>query len=236
LKCLAVIDSFAIRSSDRLRDIWKDLNRMAAEFDSGQPKRAADVAEGRPKQGTSGLDGFDSAVLADMTNVIQDDIERSFFRDQCSLRGVLTQNSHLSALLIATMREAAKKIVRKTSRQSFVAELGQAMRAGDESKIDRIVGKCLASIRAVVDRCGGATRLLMSLPDKTFAACFAARAQALLDEQPTLACDPQGEMIAAYEIDQVPLEVVMNRLIRSKPDCESLASRLHTRTDVCFRC
>jgi ubiquinone biosynthesis protein UbiJ len=41
-------------------------------------------------------------------------------------------------------------------------------------------------------------------------------------------------MIAAYELEQVPLEIVMNRLIRSKPDCETLASRLHTRTDVDF--
>ena len=171
-----------------------------------------------------------------MTNIVRDDIERSFFQEHCSLRSILAQNSHLRPLLVATLREAAKRIVRKTSRQMIVSELSEAIHTGAEPQFDRIFGKCLASVRSVADRCGGATRLLLSLPDKAFAARIADRAQALLDEEPTLACDPQGEMIAAYEIDQVPLEVVMNRLIRSKPDCEALASRLHTRTDVRFTC
>ena len=108
------------------------------------------------------------------------------------------------------------------------------MHAGDESQVNRIFGKCLASVKSVADRYGGATRLLLALPDKTFAPHIAAHAYKLLDEAPSLALDPHGEMTAAYEIEQVPLEVAMNRLIRSKPDCESLAARLHTRTDVNF--
>ena len=77
-------------------------------------------------------------------------------------------------------------------------------------------------------------RLLISLPDKSLAAPIAARVTQEVGEAPTLVTDPKGEMIAVYEIEQVPFTAIANRLIRSKPDCESLASRLHTRTDINF--
>jgi hypothetical protein len=51
---------------------------------------------------------------------------------------------------------------------------------------------------------------------------------------PTLDCDLQGELIAVYEIQRLPLATVTNRLVRLRPECESLAARLHTRTDVNF--
>ncbi len=236
LKCLAVVEAFTLRGSDRLHDFWKDLNRLADEFGSAQARRLAATAETDPEQADSQAEGFAPPIAGELTDSVGEEIERTFFNEQCSLRSALSQHSHLRPLLVATLREAASKVVRNASRQVIGARLRSAMHAGDESQVNRIFGKCLASVKAVADRYGGATRLLLALPDKAIAARIAAHAYKMLDEAPSLTLDPHGEMTAVYEIEQVPLEVAMNRLIRSKPDCESLAARLHTRTDVNFTC
>jgi serine/threonine protein kinase len=191
LKCLDVIDAFVLRSSDRLRDFWKDLNRLAEEFGSAQLRRRTDAPENRLEQIASGPDGFAAATFGEMTDKVADEIERSFFREQCSLRGILAQNCHLRPHLVVTLREAANKAVRKASRQMIVSRLNEAIQQGIEPQIDRVFGRCLASLKSVADRYGGATRLLLSLPDKAFSTRIAARAQTLLDDDPTLVCDPE---------------------------------------------
>jgi hypothetical protein len=239
LKCLAVIEAFVCRGSDRLRDLWKDLNRLADEFALA---KSSDLDDPEPNlvnciaSDPSVVGEFSSAVVSEMADDAKDEIERSFLAEQCTLGTLLARSSHLRPQLVVALREAAKKIVRKTSRSSIVSRLGEALGRGSDRDIDRILGKCLTSIESVASRYGGATRLLLSLPEKSIAASIADRVREVTGESPTLACDPQGEMIAVYEIEKVPLAVVMNRLIRSKPDCESLASRLHTRTDVDFNC
>ena len=89
-KCLSVIESFASRSSDRLRDLWKDLNRLADEFGSTHPNGGMDAPENRLERAPSKPDSFTSAVVGDMTDERSgDDIERSFFREQSlTLRGL----------------------------------------------------------------------------------------------------------------------------------------------------
>jgi hypothetical protein len=169
-----------------------------------------------------------------MADDAKDEIERSFLKNECTLGTLLSRRSHLRPQLVVALRESAKKVVRKASRQSVVARLGEALAQANDSDIDRILGKRLASLEQTASRSGGALRLLLSLTEKALAPRIADRVGHMTGETPTLICDPQGEMIAVYEIEQVPLTAVANRLIRSKPDCESLASRLHTRTDVNF--
>jgi hypothetical protein len=239
LKCLAVIEAFVCRGSDRLRDLWKDLNRLAEQFapaKSSDPDDPEPMATNRVALEPRAAGEFSSAVIGEMADDAKDEIERSFLAEQCTLCTLLARSSHLRPQLVIALREAAKKTVRKTSRGAIVSWLGEALQRGSEVDIDRILGKCLTSIESNAGRYGGAMRLLLSLPDKTIATRIASRVREATGEHPTLACDPQGEMIAVYEIEQVPLAVVTNRLIRSKPDCESLASRLHTRTDVDFKC
>jgi hypothetical protein len=223
LKCLAVVEAFICRSSDRLRDLWKDLNRLADEFEAARPV-GREAAEQEPPP----------ALVSEMADDAKDEIERSFLKNQCTLGTLLSRRSQLRPQLVVALREAAKKVVRKASRQSVVLRLGEALAQGNDLDIDRILGKRLALLEQTAGRLGGALRLLLSLPEQTLAAHVAGRVGHMTGEAPTLVCDPQGEMIAVYEIEQVPLTAVANRLIRSKPDCESLASRLHTRTDVNF--
>jgi serine/threonine protein kinase len=223
LKCLAVVEAFVCRSSDRLRDLWKDLNRLADEFGTAGPT-GREGSEHEPR----------AALLSEMADDAKDEIERSFLKNECTLGTLLSRRSHLRPQLVVALREAAKKVVRKASRQSVVARLGEALTQTNDSDIDRILGKRLASLEQTACRSGGALRLLLSLTERALAPRIADRVAHITGEAPTLVCDPQGEMIAVYEIEQVPMTTIANRLIRSKPDCESLASRLHTRTDVNF--
>jgi hypothetical protein len=221
LKCVATLEGFVCRASDRLRDLWKDLNRLADEFvaTSASNSEAAD-------------DDASAIASNEMADDARDEIERSFVKNRCSLGAILSRGSELRPQLVTALREAAKKVVRKAGRESALKRLAGALSRGEG--VDRILEKRLASLEHAAGRFGGSMRLLISLPDKSLAAPIAARVTQEVGEAPTLVTDPKGEMIAVYEIEQVPFTAIANRLIRSKPDCESLASRLHTRTDINF--
>jgi hypothetical protein len=75
---------------------------------------------------------------------------------------------------------------------------------------------------------------VISLPDQSLAGPIATKVEQEIGDPPSLVIDSKGEMVAVYEIEQVPFSAIANRLIRSKPDCETLAARLHTRTDINF--
>ncbi len=236
LKCLAIIDASVCRSSDRLRDLWKDLNRLADEVGGAPGVGRGDLEQNTSLSGVgkSGVGGLSPGPLSDLTGDVRDEVERSFLRDQCPLSVLLARRSDLRPQLVLALREAAKKVVRKAGRQAALSQLGEALLEENHTKVDRILGNCFATIEAAAGKFGGAMRLLLTLPDQSVAHCVGDRVQSLTGELPTLVADAQGEMIVAYEIEQVPLLAVVNRLIRAKPDCESLAARLHTRTDVRF--
>ncbi|HKD38396.1 MAG TPA: hypothetical protein VKB78_16395, partial [Pirellulales bacterium] len=221
LKCLATLEAFVCRASDRLRDLWKDLNRLAEEFVATTASNA-EVSDADPS----------AAVLNEMADDARDEIERSFLKDRCSLGVLLSRRSDLRTQLVMALREAAKKVVRKAGREAALKRLGDALDRGQE--IDRILEKRIASLEHAAGRFGGSMRLLISLPDKSLAGPIAAKVAQEIGDPPSVVTDPKGEMIAVYEIEQVPFAAIANRLIRSKPDCESLAARLHTRTDINF--
>jgi hypothetical protein len=221
LKCLATLEAFVCRASDRLRDLWKDLNRLADEFVAMSASNL-DTADGDPSL----------AALNVMAGDARDEIEHSFLKDQCTLGTLLLRRSNLRPQLVAALREAAKKVVRKAGRELALKRLAETLSRGEE--VDRILEKRIATLEHAAGRFGGSMRLLISLPDKSLAGPIAARIRQEIGEAPTLVTDPVGEMIAVYEIEQVSLAAIANRLIRSKPDCETLASRLHTRTDINF--
>ncbi len=237
LKCLAIIEAFVFRASDRLRDLWKELNRLADEFsDAGSPSPGAEQPwlRTRAVAPTTVLADCPGLVTSDIAEEVKDVIERSFLNDDRTLGSVLARQSHLRPQLVAALRKTARQVVRKASRRSIMARLAQALEHRNDADIEQILGTCLTAMESVAGRSGGEVRPLLVLPDGPVGNRITERFLRVTGQCPTLACDPQGELIAIYEIQRLPLCAVTNRLVRSRPECESLAARLHTRTDVNF--
>jgi hypothetical protein len=237
LKSLAIIEAFVFRASDRLRDLWQQLNRLADEFsEAGSTSAGAEQARlrGRAVDATTPLADCPGLVTSDIADEVKDVIERSFLNDDRTLGSVLARQSHLRPQLVAALRKTASQVVRKASRRSIMARLAQALEQGNDADIEQILGKCLTAMESVAGRSGGDVRPLLVLPDGPIGNRITERFLRITGQCPTLACDPQGELIAVYEIQRLPLVTVTNRLVRSRPECESLAARLHTRTDVNF--
>ena len=237
LKCLAIIEAFVFRASDRLRDLWKELNRLADEFsDAGSPSPGAEQPwlRTRAVAPTTALADRPGLVTSDIAEEVKDVIERSFLNDDRTLGSVLARQSHLRPQLVAALRKTARQVVRKASRRSIMARLAQALEHRNDADIEQILGTCLTAMESVAGRSGGEVRPLLVLPDGPIGNRITERFLRVTGQCPTLACDPQGELIAVYEIQRLPLITVTNRLVRSRPECESLAARLHTRTDVNF--
>lgn len=222
LKTISAAEICVGQSSEQLRDLSNELNRLADEF-------STDVSADS-EANDRGL--LESPVI--MGADTKDEVERSFFQGQSPLGEILSRRGRLRASLASALRDAAKRVVQRNRRRSMLARLYNAQAETYESDIDRMLGEKLVSLEQASGRLGGAFRLFLHLPDEALAARLSSRVAQMTGELPTQICDPQGEMLAIYEIEKVPLTIITNRLIRSKPDCESLASRLHTRTDVRF--
>jgi hypothetical protein len=237
LKCLAIIEAFVFRASDRLRDLWQELNRLADEFSdvrSPSPGVEQPRLSNRAVDPTTVLADCPGLVRSDLADEVKDVIERSFLKDDRTLGSVLARQSHLRPPFVAALRKTARQVVRKASRRSIMTRLAQALEQGNDADIEQILGKCLTAMESVAGRSGGGVRPLLVLPDSPIGNRIAERFLHVTGQCPTLACDADGELVAVYEIQRLPLAAVANRLVRSQPECESLAARLHTRTDVNF--
>ena len=74
--------------------------------------------------------------------------------------------------------------------------------------------------------------MLLVAPNDADASCLREEVERASEDEATLVCDPQGELLLCYEAEDVGMEGVYARFIRSRPDCQDLASRLHTRVDI----
>ena len=81
-------------------------------------------------------------------------------------------------------------------------------------------------------RCGGATRLLVAIPERSKSSVILQEFQKQLEHVPCVIPATAGEFVTCYEVEQVPLNNVTMNLLENKPNSFEIASRLHTRTDV----
>jgi hypothetical protein len=130
------------------------------------------------------------------------------------------------------MRVLAREVILRCGRDATVSRLREAL-AGDNVRglsvaIERSSDAATPKLPSFRD---GARRLLLAVPEGLDLARLGAEVGTAAGEDPTTVAGSWQEAMLCYEVEQLTLDEIA-RFLTSRPDCEELAARLHTRIDV----
>ncbi len=145
------------------------------------------------------------------------------------LFALLSGNSEEVRGLPAELRSLARRAVVEAIQQLDIAGIVQASRA--EGAPQRLL-HCIQSASPRVLRCGGATRLLLTMPPGQSAVQLTEIAMKGRRQPPSVVYDSSADIVACYEVEQVHLANLAAALAYDDPQCIEVAHRLHTRVDV----
>jgi hypothetical protein len=234
-KAVAAAEPCLMASADELRDLWKDLNQLANDFPvpaGWRPQK--DAGENASPVGAGGI-SLEEAFARRQWELIEEldrAIETEFFDAQRRLRWVLTRGHDLRSVLVATMRSAARRILLRVNQDIRQAHLRELLAAGGRGALSRALEEWLGAATPKLLSAGGAKRLFLAAPQGLDAAALKRELHQVSGDEAAVACDARGEATLCYEVEQLSLEGVEAAFLRRRPDCQELASRLHTRIDV----
>jgi len=231
-RSVLVIEPYIKTCSDQLRDLWNDLNRLSEQFDSGE----------NWQQSSEDLESDDAFVVSmseifrehqlEMISQLDRDIELEFFSERRRLLHVLTRGNQLRAEFIGRMRATARRVILQFAKTTAVARLNTILTGGSSDTLIGSLRRCSDSAMPNLLAAGGASRLLLVAPEGGQTEQIRAALGRISGHDPSLAPDETCGIIACYEAECIPWEGVTARFIRSQPNCDELASRLHTRIDI----
>ncbi|NUQ64996.1 MAG: hypothetical protein HUU20_21235, partial [Pirellulales bacterium] len=237
LKAVRAIRPFVTAGSDRLRELWKDLNRLSEEF-------AVATETDNPPSAPAGRRSPSDSFLAPLAEVYADcrqelveqldrQVQTAFFGAKRPLRQFFTEGAEVRADLVAAMRGLARKAILRCGSNATISGLREAL-AGNNLQGLAVALECSSEAAApkLPGSCRGGRRLLLAVPEGLDPARLGAEVRTVSGEVPTAIAGSWQETMLCHEVEQLALEDIAPRFLRSRSDCEEIASRLHTRIDV----
>jgi hypothetical protein len=158
-------------------------------------------------------------------------LQHGFLSESGGFCCLSTDDNPRRSRLAAAIHEAARAAVTETLKETDLDDIFRLARLPAE-KLDEWIAKQLKAARPHLLECGGAARLLVSLPERSTSRKIAQRLESEYGAVPNIIRATAGDLAICYEVEQLPLSKVTVRLIENRPDCVEYASRLHTRIDV----
>ena len=224
-------------AGDQLRDLWKDINRLCEEFqvstNRGHEAGHTTTTDTSPAAAVDPVEAVFAEHRLQMIGQLDRRLDEGFFLPERRLRHVLLEGSRLRAEFITYMRSAARNVILDFAKQATLSRLNESLSG---TGTDGLKATLLDSIEAATPKlmtdAGGAKRLLLVAPADSDTSRLEDEVRQASQEEPALVRAADGNVLLCYEVEQLPLERITTRFIRSRPDCQELATRLHNRIDV----
>lgn len=228
-KTVSVVEAHITRASDQLRDLWKDINQLVAEFESPvDPSTELDVNDAAQ---TGRLTESWSDEKWNLVEQLDHELETNFFADDKTLPQILAQGGESRVNLVSAMRVLARKVLVRSNKAKSLADMTEVRNHDHPTEPDAVLRGSLQSSLPTLLEVVGAKRLMLVTP-QGFDAALLNELLHRVEDDPTIVHDPHGGFAVGYEVEDLPLESVFTLLMRCKADCQELAARLHTRTDI----
>ena len=147
--------------------------------------------------------------------------------DQFGRRGVLSAHD-LRESLLRELSDAARAIM-----MNKMGELPLQEIVDDEFTVEDHAALLIENARPALLQCGGSVRWLHAHPFRqTPAEHVIQTCESMVGQSPTCVPATLGDLTMCLEAEDVPLENVVTRLLKDRPDSIEFAARLHTRTDI----
>lgn len=148
----------------------------------------------------------------------------------CDLVGMRRE---LSRLLPTALRHVARRRLQDAIRRA--GGLAQVFPLGTPDQAREFLGKSLPDSTPGLTCCGGASRLLVLMPDSAGQQVMAAAVATATGVPPTAEVSAEGDVLLCQEIQQIGSEKVIAWLADSHPESIDVATRLHSRIDISWQ-
>ena len=158
------------------------------------------------------------------------DVDRAFSAqlsaEQVSFAELLNRSTGFDEIAVR-IRSAIQAVRAKADAGDASLPTG-ALGAEQLPSLQRLLEKALPRLAT----CGGARRLMVIAPPDLSTTELRAQLSKLTNDQLTIVQDRIGELVVCYEVEQIPIDNVLAKLIGTREDILEVARRLHTRIDV----
>ena len=237
LDTVRLLQSSVTACADELNDLGKNLTGISAEF-GDRVDTDGGSGESSPDEGDrSQLDLPVAEVFRDHLQEMVEDLNRQikvgFFHPERQRLDTLSQGTKQRAHFIARIQAEAREIVLRYVKNIVLARLRESSKESADSNLLAELHQCLeAAAPNLLATGGGSKRLLLVAPRDADTSCLQEVVERTSGDEATIVRDPHGALQLCYEAEDVGLEGLYARFIRSRPDSQDLASRLHTRVDI----
>ncbi len=227
LRLINTVSARLAQQSSQLLDLNCDLEHLAKSFTLKSDEAQRDRALKPWYESCPEVAWQLSRVVSQLLAEIERSVEAELFDGKASLRRTIVWDSDTRGRLASAIRAAAHGAVRKLQKQDLVTKGAQAERLEIAEPLR------LAAREAMPHwaECGGGLRSLLVLPKQevTLVEC-----EQILGRTCNVIQDDDDDPVVFYELENIPLRDIANKLSDAHTDIPQLAGRLLTRTDVAW--
>ena len=235
LRLLSAIEPATERAMQELHHAQEQLQAVASTYQADDSVELADADQLHE----IGIDSAASSIatqtldhlkqrLAKLVDRVDQQMQHGVLAGHGGLRQIL-EGEQIIQLLARPVEDAARATVVEELKEM---DLDKFLIGGGNDLRKELVQWLNMNAQPRLLRCGGATRMLLAIPERSRSAAVPKEFQDQLEQAPSVIPSTVGEVAACYEVEQIPLNNVTMSLLQNRPDSIEYASRLHTRTDV----
>ena len=158
-------------------------------------------------------------------------VYESLIKERGGYLAILNEPSLFKTKLPAEIRFAAQQVLADAYRKVSLEKVIAKNNVGPEQLV-KWLRERIREARPQVDDCGGASRLMIGLPELSGDSVL----PKIFEQQFNLkACTikgTQGNFVICFEGEDIALANVAYRLLEARPDAIELVKRIHTRNDI----
>ncbi len=163
--------------------------------------------------------------------LLETQLEERHFAGNGGLLTILRDGGHRMRQLPELIRGEAHNIVCQAMKELRIDTL---LRDSNFSapEIANWLNSLVEAARPNVLECGGATRLMLAVPEEAPVTAIAGFIQNQFDHEANVIAATCGDLVVCYEMAAIPIENVAMSIMQMQPDCAELVGRLHCRNDI----
>ena len=168
---------------------------------------------------------------AQLLRRLDQEMESNLFRTEQERPRGLSDHVGDPEALVAKLRATSRRLTVEFLAKASCGNL-QHVLSGKGPQASLILRNCLEAAIPRLLKCGGASRLLLSVSQDLEPERLNEELGNMSDYDPTVVSLTHPDMVLCCEAEGLSLEKVAGELVHNRPDYVELASRLHTRIDV----
>ena len=216
---------------DTIFKIKAEASRMREDLENTAAQLAAfqvSFANSKKNASTSYIDDMLECEFDTVLDEFESELTERLFDTNSTLSEVLTSGSRARNDFLVALRTAARRVILKRASQTASRTL--VSQDASEDVLDEALQKAMPPLI----ECGANYRLLVTAGNQELLQRIKQSQRQQMADQPTIVPDSDDEVVVCYELENIPLENIVQGITGLRPDFDKLSARLRTRQDIAW--